>query len=117
MREQILKQLETAGDLPPFPKILAKLQAVLDDPEASISEITKIINLDPALSGKILSLSNSVFYSSAGEVKTLEMAVNKLGLVRIKHIAYSLKLTKLFENNRVLDYFLFWRHRFIEHKP
>ncbi len=111
MRKKILERIETQGDLPPFPDILLKLQTVLDDPDAGMSDVARIIELDPALSGKILNLSNSAFYHTGYiEIDTLSMAVNKLGLEKIRQLAFSLEMTKLFLDVKLVRPRQFWAH-------
>ncbi len=111
MREMILDLLSKKGDLPPFPEVLRKLQEMINDPNSSIAKIEKVIELDPVLSGSILKLSNSAFYGLGRQkVEKLSLAINKLGLKTIKQIAFSLKLTGLFNKKNVLNYLTFWRH-------
>ncbi|MBF0102016.1 MAG: HDOD domain-containing protein, partial [Desulfobacterales bacterium] len=111
MREQIIKLLHQRGDLPPFPDLLIQLKKLLDKPDVSIPELIKIIELDAALVGKILKLANSAFYSSSvSAISSISLAVMKLGLIKIKHLIYSLELSELFTDNRILDYKQFWEH-------
>lgn len=111
MREEILDKIEEKGDLPAFPDILMKLQKKIEDPLASKSDFAKLIEMEPTLSGNLLRLANNVYYASGRqEVKSLEVAINKLGMEEIRKMIYSLQLTELFSDNSVLDYFQFWRH-------
>ncbi|MBF0224387.1 MAG: HDOD domain-containing protein [Desulfobacterales bacterium] len=111
MKQNIFALIEKKGNLPPFPDILLKLQQKIGDINTSITDIAKIIELDVSLAGNILKLANSAFYSiGSQEVKTLPIAINKLGLSKIKQLVYSLKLTSLFSKSKVIDFYQFWQH-------
>ena len=45
-----------------MPDICIRLRSVLDDPRSDISDIGKLISVDPSLSGKILKLANSALF-------------------------------------------------------
>lgn len=111
MRDAILNLLEKKGDLPPLPEILLRLQNKVRDPKVSISDIAKIIEMEPVLAGRILNLANSAFYSRGfNQIKTLSLAIGKLGLREIIKMVYSIELTKIFIDSTILDYSQFWRH-------
>ncbi len=111
MREKILELLDKKGDLPPLPDILVKVQQTSNDPKSSVTDLAGIIEMEPVLSGRIMSVANSAFYTrGAGAVKTLPMAIGKLGLKEIEKIVFSLELSRLFTDNTVIDSYQFWRH-------
>jgi len=111
MREKILSKLDEGGSLPPLPDILVKLQQTVNDPKSQLNDIAQIIELEPVLAGKIMTISNSPYYlRGAGAVKDLRMAVGKLGTKELVRIAYSIKLSTLFTDSTVMDAAQFWRH-------
>ncbi|MFO7751185.1 MAG: HDOD domain-containing protein [Desulfobacteraceae bacterium] len=111
MRQKILALIEKRGDLPVFPDILVKLQKVMDDPYAAMNDIARIIELDPILAGRVLSVSNSAFYRSGyDKIESLAMAVNKLGMEKIRQLVFSLELTRLFSDTTLINPGQFWRH-------
>ncbi len=111
MRENILELLESKGDLPVLPDILIKLQTLLKNPDVSIVDVVRLIELEPTLAGNILQISNSAYYKTGYEqITTLLMAVNKLGLDKIKQIVFSLEITKLFSKADFIDMTQFWKH-------
>ncbi|MCD6308600.1 MAG: HDOD domain-containing protein [Candidatus Latescibacteria bacterium] len=111
MREKILELLGESGDLPPLPDVVFKLQKMIRDPRANARSIAGIIEMDPVLAGRIIKLSNSVFYSrSTTPIKTLPVAITKIGFNMLIKLVYSLKITKLFAKGSLLDNEAFWRH-------
>lgn len=111
MRDKILSLLEKKGDIPPLPDILTRLSAKIDEPDCELSEIASLIETEPVLSGKMLTLANSVFFGGGlSETKNLTTAVMRLGLKITLDLAYTLKLPKMFNGVRVLNQRQFWRH-------
>ena len=111
MREKILNLIKKRGDLPAFPDILIKLQTVLNDPDAGISDVARLIEIDPILTGNILKISNSTHYRTGYQkIDTLTMAVNKLGLEKIKQLVFSLEVSKMFSHVKLIDPLQFWKH-------
>lgn len=62
-----------------MPDICIRLRTVLDDPRSDISDIGKLISVDPSLSGKILKLANSALFRFASQVTSVEKAVMVIG--------------------------------------
>jgi HD-like signal output (HDOD) protein len=113
MRQRILNLLKIKGDLPPLPEIVLRLQSMVKDPQKSIKDIAKLIEYDPVMAGRIINLSNSVYYTrSQTLIKTLPVAISKIGLNMLLKLVYSLKISNLFSDNSVLDCVRFWRHSF-----
>ncbi len=111
MRDSILSLLKKHGDLPFLPDNVQKIEKKLSDPKSHISDIAGIIEIDPTLAGKVLTLANSAYYSRGMKsVSTLQSAISKLGLKEVVKIVYSIELTKLFVDTKVLDSNKFWKH-------
>ncbi len=111
MKEKILELVENKGDLPVLPDILIKLQNLLKNPDVSVVDIVRLIELEPTLAGNILKIANSAYYKTGyQQITTLLMAVNKLGLDKIKELVFSLEIIKLFSKTRLLDITQFWKH-------
>ena len=111
MRDTILSLLEKSGELPSLPHIVLRLQKMVQDPDTNARDIAKVIETDPFLVGRIINLSNSAYYSrSTTPIKTLPVAITKIGFKMILKIVYSLKMTKLFTDITILDSTQFWQH-------
>ncbi|MCP4725875.1 MAG: HDOD domain-containing protein [bacterium] len=111
MRDTILSLLKKHGDLPFLPDNVQKIEKKLNDPKSNISDIARIIEIDPTLAGKVLTLANSAYYSrGVKSVTTLQSALSKLGLKEVVKLVYSIELTRLFVDNKVLDSSKFWKH-------
>lgn len=105
---QILAKLR---EIPPLPVAAQKLLELVNDDRTSAKDLTKILESDQALAGKILQLVNSSFYGFAGKITTLSHAVVILGFSAINHIAISFaafdSINKIKCN---LDWKRYWLH-------
>jgi two-component system cell cycle response regulator len=110
-RDKILKILAEKGDLPPLPEILLKLQSLINDPESEIEEISRLIETEPVLSGRLIKLSNSVLYGGGREkASNLSEMVMRLGVNMILDLSYTLQLTNMFNKFKSFDQYNFWMH-------
>lgn len=111
MRKKILRALELQGDLPPLPDVIINLQNRVNDPDSDIEKISILIETDPVLSGRLLKLSNSVFFSGGRErVEDLQGALLRLGLKMVLDLVYTSELPKLFKRSKSFDQMQFWKH-------
>ncbi|MCB9481245.1 MAG: HDOD domain-containing protein [Desulfobacteraceae bacterium] len=109
MKEKILKELEKRVDIPAFPNVLARLNLILNDENADLDDVAKVVMLDPVLSGKVLSYANSSVFGNV-KVDSFSTAVARLGLDELKKIAYSLKVKDVFVKLDMVDIHSFWKH-------
>ena len=75
--------------LPSAPTLYFELTQALAKPDATVSDVTEIVQKDPALSAKILQLVNSAYFGLPQRVTTLQHAVSYLGLDPIKALSLS----------------------------
>jgi HD-like signal output (HDOD) protein len=65
----------------------AQLLALLCNPEVEIEAVRACLRGEPALSARVLKVANSPYYHQAGQVGTVDRAVQLLGLSAIRGIA------------------------------
>lgn len=111
MRETLLAMVEEKGNIPPLPDILVRLENKIEEPKSNISDIAVLIETEPILSGRMIQLSNSVFFSRGGnKVDNLSQAIIRLGLKMILDLAYTLEVPKLFMKGKGINQDRFWQH-------
>ncbi|QCP14757.1 HDOD domain-containing protein [Pseudoduganella umbonata] len=66
--------------IPPRPSLLVDLQAELAEDDPSPRRIARIIGNDVGMSGALLKLANSPFFGAARKAKSVEQAINFLGI-------------------------------------
>ena len=74
-------------DLVPLPKSYLRIQELVNDPDSSQDDVTKVIMNDAALTSRILRIANSAYLGLAAKVDTIGRAVNVLGLNQVHDLA------------------------------
>jgi HD-like signal output (HDOD) protein len=86
--QQILERIEARPEyFPRRPSLLPKLLATVNDAEATMAEMSRIIVQDPALTGNLLRIANSPIYRSGNmPVESIDRAVTMVGVQGIRSI-------------------------------
>jgi putative nucleotidyltransferase with HDIG domain len=111
--EAIKRTILSAGDLPTLPQIALEVNQLASNPLTGMNEIVRIIRNDPALTAKILRVSNSAFYGMSGRVESLNMALVVLGMREINNLVTCISIFKAFPNKpgeQRFDRKTFWEH-------
>ena len=82
--DAVIDQIRT---LPPAPRILPDLLAVLRQVEPDVSEVVRLITFDPALTAQVLRRCNSAHFGFAEPVQDLQSAVVRIGMGEIFCVA------------------------------
>jgi HD-like signal output (HDOD) protein len=96
--ERICSIVGKVENLPSAPTVFVKLMETLDQPEASIGDVSAIIEGDAAISAKLLQMVNSCMFRTSQDIATVRMAASFLGLEVVKNLVLSLGVFKAFEN-------------------
>jgi putative nucleotidyltransferase with HDIG domain len=99
-------------NLPTPPIVFHQIQKVINDPKVSAGQIAKILQEDPAMSVKVLKLTNSAFYGLQREIESVKQAVVIVGLEAIKNLVLSASVLDMFKGKDIDQEFQdkFWRH-------
>ncbi len=73
-------------DLPSMPSVAEKVLRLVSDPDTTAADLQKVINVDQAMTARILKLANSVFYGSIRKVQTVSDAIKVMGFNTLKSI-------------------------------
>ena len=90
----IREKLAKCADLPSMPAVAIQILDLCQKDEPDMGEIAKLIGSDPALSAKILRLTNSPVYGLKCQVRTVSHAICLLGLSAVRPLALSFSLVK-----------------------
>ena len=94
---------------PIMPDIAIKIDNLLkENKDTSISEICEIIKSDPAVTMRLISISNSTYYRGSVSIKNLEEAITRIGLKDTQNYLLLLTTRTLFDSdtppfNKLLD--------------
>jgi len=113
-RDEILKTyVQKITKLPTIPGTAQEILALLSDENATVDKLEKIIENDPAISAKIMSVANSAFFSVKMPVKTLSNAIMRIGFNNVKNIALGISLMTVLgdvDRSRPMDYRRVFNH-------
>ncbi len=99
--------------MPALSPTVNKVLKICQDMNSSPSDLSKIISMDPVLTGKILMLINSAYYGIPHEVTSLVRAIIMLGINTVKNLVLStvvLNNLKSGKKQNALDMNKFWLH-------
>jgi putative nucleotidyltransferase with HDIG domain len=112
VESKVRRVVANIRNLPTPPIVFQQIQKVINDPNVSAGSIASILSEDPAMSIKVLKLTNSAFYGLAREVDSVKQAVLIVGLEAIKNLVLSASVLDMFKGKNIDQEFndKFWRH-------
>jgi len=99
-------------ELPSLPSIVYELGRVVNDPKSSTNDVEKIMSNDVGLTGKVLRLVNSAYYSIPGGVSSLSRAIAYIGFDTVNQLVLSTSILKALEvqGPSTFDLTNLWKH-------
>ncbi|KPM66795.1 histidine kinase [Pseudomonas putida] len=92
---RIQKRLEETIEIPPLADTAQKIIKLRVDPNASIDDITGVVETDPALAAQVVIWAASPYYASPGKIRSVEDAIVRvLGFDLVINLALGLALGK-----------------------
>jgi putative nucleotidyltransferase with HDIG domain len=113
-RELRLKQIQNyIFRMPSLSTTVSKVMEICNSPDTSSNDLNRVISLDPVLTGRVLKLINSAYYSLANRTTSLTWAIVMLGLNTVKNLALSTSVLESIggeESFQALSMDNFWMH-------
>ncbi|KQQ53823.1 histidine kinase [Pseudomonas sp. Leaf127] len=92
---RIQQRLEATLEIPPLASTAQKIIKLRVDPDATIDDITGVVETDPALAAQVVSWAASPYYASTGKIRSVEDAIVRvLGFDLVINLALGLALGK-----------------------
>lgn len=92
---RIQQRLEATIEIPPLAESAQKIIKLRVDPNATIDDITGVVETDPALAAQVVSWAASPYYASPGKIRSVEDAIVRvLGFDLVINLALGLALDK-----------------------
>jgi HD-like signal output (HDOD) protein len=82
--------------MPSFSATVTKVLQICNRPDTSAIDLNRVISLDPVLTGSVLKLVNSAYYSLGKEVSSVTHAIILLGINTVKNLALSIAVIQSF---------------------
>ncbi|WP_338522869.1 HDOD domain-containing protein [Pseudomonas batumici] len=101
LAEKVQRDLVQAIDnddlvLPTLPEVALKIRKAAEDPEISVSTLSKVIGGDTALSARLIKVVNSPLLRATQEVTDLHTAITRLGVNYSSNLAIGLVMEQIF---------------------
>ena len=106
-----VQQLQIAGKLPSPKGVALAIMEISRREDASLTEVARVVQTDPALSGRMLRLANSA--ARAGRaIASVNEAILHLGLNTVRNLAMGFSLVDQYPQGpcQGFDYAKFWSH-------
>jgi len=97
--EQVLADIGKGFSVPVQPKLLAKLQQIIAQPDPQLNEVAELIMQDVAVSATILKTINSPLYGLARSMSDIKKSVRYIGLNGIYSLVTGCLLKQSFQQN------------------
>lgn len=107
--------IERVGDLPAVPKVVSEGLLLTENPYVDLPAVAEVIQKDPALSAKVLRISNSPYYGMRQYVGTVKLALVILGVQEVRNIVLGISVFDILRSRRTASLFAgdFWKHSFL----
>ena len=99
--------------MPSLSTTVSKVLEICNSPDTSSNDLNRVISLDPVLTGLVLKLINSAYYSLANRATSLTWAIVMLGLNTVKNLALSTSVLESIggeESFQTISMDDFWMH-------
>lgn len=115
-KELEIRIRKSIGELKMLPATAMQALDITKDPNCSIAEFSAVIERDVKLASDILSMANSVMYSSGTPIVSLHQSVSRLGFRQCKNLILTSSMTALmkkmsFQEESIRE--LLWKHGFV----
>lgn len=100
-------------ELPTLPQVVAKLNALVEDPDVGVREIGAAVAEDAPIAAKVLKLANSAFFGLREKVVSTEHATAVLGIRMLRTIALQASVIRVYghlNGGSEFDCRKLWRH-------
>ena len=83
-REEILARVPS---IPPLPTSATQMLSLVNNPDAQVADVQRVVEYDPGLVSNLLRLANSAYFGSGGSINSVREAVVRLGIKRVFQLA------------------------------
>ena len=110
--KKIVKMINKS-EISSIKNIVSGVTKIIHDPKSSAKDLKEIIQIDPPLTGKLLKLANSVYYSPRTRISEILQAIIWVGYDALKELALRQKVCEVFDGDSTIEGYsrtLLWKH-------
>ena len=75
--KSIIKKIDS---LKPIPQVAHKIMSIVEDPESSLPDLSKVIEYDSSVTANLLKVANSAYFGRPGKFDSVHQAIVYLGM-------------------------------------
>lgn len=107
-----IEELKLAGNLPSPTGVGLAILELTRGEDYSMGDVTRVIQTDPALTGRILRIANSAASSPTQPITSVSQAAMRLGVRSVRNVALGFSLVSGHRSGecRSFDYERYWAH-------
>lgn len=98
---QVSARIKDIGRLATLPQVTWELMRLLSNEATTPDDLQKVVEQDPALSAKVISLGNSAYYGLRTPAATISRAIMVIGFRELEFLAMGLGLADTFDLREV----------------
>jgi putative nucleotidyltransferase with HDIG domain len=112
MKFSIAELVHGVDGLVTLPAVFVRINQLIENPDSTVDDIAKAVNLDPSFTARLLRVANSSFYGFSSSIDTVSRAVTVIGTSQIRNLALSTSIASSFAGlpNTLVSMENFWRH-------
>ncbi len=89
-------------EIPSMPDVAIRISKAVNNPDATSTDIARVIQMDPALAARMIHIVNSPLYASRHRIDNCPDAVTRLGRATTRSLVLSFVLKNLFRTKHTL---------------
>jgi len=99
---EILQKFQAGKINPPvMPQVVREIQAVVKRPKSTSEEVAQVIEKDPVISLRLISVANSPIYRGVSEIRNVKGALPRLGIKETLNIVLAIANKSLYSTDKV----------------
>lgn len=83
-------------ELPTLPQVAIKINQIVEDRNSSVKDVAQVVATDPALSARLIQVSNSPLLSCVHKIDNVHSAVTRMGSNMVRNLVTSFLVKQLF---------------------
>jgi len=109
--DELRNKLAAVEELPALPTIVSEINTLLSNPKTTATELGMVIKRDPAITARVLKITNSAFFALPKKITSVNMAIVALGFNTVRSIVLATSVMEVFkfkDANQALNQKKFW---------
>ena len=93
----IKNEFASLENIRPFPTTASRILEIAGQPDCDVRELTQLLECEPSVASKILSMANSPLFGVAREITSISHSIVRLGFRAVSQLAISVYSKELFD--------------------